>query len=207
MIYDISRTIAPTLAVWPGDTPFSLVQQTSLSAGDGVNLTAITLTAHAGTHMDAPWHTEPRPVHPADMPLEPFIGPARVIGVSRMHGGIIPDDLGPVDLSGTPRVLLRTWYSDLPDDCFQTDFPYPTVALIDYLAGQGVRLLGVDVPTVDPFESESLDGHHRLFALGMVNLENLCLRGVPDGVYELVALPLKLAGTCGSPVRAILRTV
>ncbi len=211
-LYDITRTIAPTLAVWPGDTPFSFEQKLTLEESGFVNLTTLTMTAHAGTHMDAPWHTESRAVHagamhPADMPLEPFIGPALVISVDPQRGGILPADLGDVDLDGVTRVLLHTWYSTVPEDSFEQDFPYPTVALIDWLADRGVVLLGVDVPTIDPFDSETLDGHHRLFARGMVNLENLALDGVPDGRYELVALPLKLAGVCGSPVRAVLRTL
>lgn len=203
-LYDITRTVAPTLAVWPGDTPFSFEQNLTLEES-GVNLTTLTMTAHVGTHTDAPWHTEPHTVHPADMPLEPFIGPALIISVDRQAGGITPDDLGDVDLGGVSRVLLHTWYSTVPEHQFRQDFPYPTPALIDWLADRGVVLLGVDLPTLDPFASETFDSHHRLFAQGMVNLENLALAGVPDGRYELVALPLKLAGVCGSPVRAILR--
>jgi arylformamidase len=212
MIYDISRTLSPTLAVWPGDTPFSVRQQMSLAAGDSANLTAISMTPHAGTHLDAPWHVLPDPVYPADLPLEPFFGPARVVTVARQRGGITPDDLvgltsGGLPLDGAHRLLLHTWYSDVPDDRFETDFPYPSAGLVDWLADRGVRLLGVDVPSVDGYEVAPLDAHHRLFARGMFNLENLMLRGVPDGDYELVALPLKMAGVCGSPVRAILRTL
>lgn len=203
--YDISRTLSATLAVWPGDTQFSFEQVMDQSQGDMVNLTTLTLTAHAGTHIDAPWHTEPQRIHPADMALEPFIGPAMVVSISRERGGITPTDVAGHDLQGVRRLLLHTVYSDVPDDCFKTDFPYPTVELIDWLADRGVILLGVDVPTVDPFNSKTLDGHHRLFARGMVNIENLLLRDVPDGRYELIALPLKLAGVCGSPVRAVLR--
>ncbi len=206
-IYDISRTIAPTLAVWPGDTPFSAVQNLRLAAGDPVNLTTLTMTAHIGSHADAPWHVQAGGGHPADMPLEPFIGPAHVVTITRQHGGIGPTDFAGHDLHGMRRLLIHTWYSDVPDDQFRPDFPYPTVELVDWLAGQGVILLGVDMPTVDAFEGEGLPAHHRLFERGMFNLETLCLRGVPDGRYELIALPLKIAGVCGSPVRAILRAL
>ncbi len=210
MVYDISRTLSPALAVWPGDTPFSICQQMDLAAGDPVNLTAVTMTAHAGSHLDAPWHVLPGPVYPADLPLEPFLGPARVVTVGRRSGGITPDDLVGLVSSGLPlegvrRLLLHTWYSDVPDDRFETDFPYPSADLVDWLADRGVLLLGVDVPSVDGYDVSPLAAHHRLFARGMFNLENLMLRGVPDGDYELVALPLKMAGVCGSPVRAILR--
>ncbi len=204
-IYDISRTLSPTLAVWPGDTPFSLRQNLSLAGGDGVNLTTLTLSAHAGTHLDAPWHVMAGGAHPADLPLEPFIGRAHVVTVERTAGGIVPADLAGHDWSGGQRLLIHTWYSDVPDDRFVPDFPYPTLELIEWLAARGLVLLGVDTPTVDSFDSEALEGHRRLFERGIYNLEMLALAGVPDGVYELIALPLKIAGGCGSPVRAILR--
>lgn len=206
-LYDITRTLSPQTAVWPGDTPFSFQQDLSLAAGDAANLTTLTLTAHAGTHLDAPWHVLPGGAHPADLPLAPFVGPAHVVFVERAVGGIVPDDFAGHDLSGLQRLLIRTFYSDLPDDRFVPDFPYATPELVDWLAGQGAVLLGVDTPTVDGFDSESLAAHHRLFEQGLYNLELLKLSGVPDGVYELIALPLKMAGVCGSPVRAILRSM
>ncbi len=206
-IYDITRTLSPETAVWPGDTPFSFRQNLSLAEGDSANLTTLTLTAHAGTHTDAPWHVLPGGAHPADLPLEPFIGPAHVVFVERAVGGIVPADFEGRDLSGMERLLIHTFYSDLPDDRFVPDFPYPTPELIEWLAGQGVLLLGVDTPTVDSFDSEALDCHRSLFERGIYNLELLQLSGVPDGVYELIALPLKMAGVCGCPVRAILRTL
>lgn len=206
-LFDITRTVSPALAVWPGDALVTFHQELSLAAGDAVNLTTLSLSAHAGTHMDAPWHTEGVPVHPADMPLEPFLGLARVVSVARRAGGITPADLDGHDLAGAQRVLLHTWYSDVPDERFDPAFPYPTPELIDWLADRGAILLGLDMPSVDAFGGEGLPGHHRLFARGLSVLENLVLRGVPDGEYELIALPLKLAGVCGGPVRAILRAL
>jgi arylformamidase len=105
------------------------------------------------------------------------------------------------------RLLIHTWVSDLPDTQWPEDFPYPSVEVIDWLAGWGVVLLGVDGPSMDTLDSKDLPGHHALLRHGMVNLESLMLRNVPDGVYELIALPLKIDGVCASPVRAILRTV
>jgi arylformamidase len=204
-IYDISRTIAPTLAVWPGDSPFSYQVVASKEQGASVNLTTLTLSAHTGSHADAPWHYENAGAHPAEMPLEKYIGPAHVATIARREGGIGPADFAAHDLNGMRRLLIHTWVSDLPDDEWPENFPYPTVELIDWLAEQGVVLLGVDMPSVDDFNSKTLEGHHRLLHHGIVNLETLNLRGVPDGVYELVALPLKIADVCGSPVRAILR--
>jgi arylformamidase len=205
-IYDITRKITPSLAVWPGDSPFSYQQVLDKRSGNSVNLTTLTLSAHTGTHADAPWHYLETGEHPADLPLAKYVGPARVVTISRRSGGIVPADLAPdLALSTTPRLLIHSWVSDLPDEQWPHDFPYPTVELIDWLAAQGVVLLGVDMPSVDRFDDDQLPCHQRLYQHGIVNLETLLLRDVPDDVYELVALPLKLAEVCASPVRAILK--
>jgi arylformamidase len=204
-LYDISRTIAPTLAVWPGDTPFGFEHALRIAEGAPVNLTTLTLSAHTGSHADAPYHVAEGGGHPADLPLEKYIGPAHVVTLTRRSGGIVPADLAGYVLDGMQRLLIHTWVSDLPDHQWPEDFPYPTVEFIDWLAAQGVVLLGLDGPSVDRFDSRDLPGHHRLRHYGMVQLETLCLAGVPDGQYELIALPLKIAGVCGSPVRAVLR--
>ena len=206
-LYDITRTITPTLAVWPGDTPFSLNHALRTEEGASVNLTTLTLSAHTGSHADAPYHITADGAHPADLSLERYIGRAHVVTIAREHGGIVPEDFAGRDLSGLERLLIHTWVSDLPDDRWPDDFPYPTVELADWLAAQGAVLLGLDCPSVDRFDSADLPVHHRLLAHGIANLETLRLAGVPDGVYELIALPLKLAGTCGSPVRAVLRAL
>jgi len=204
-IYDISRTISPKLVVWPGDSPFSAEQVMSKTNGESVNLFTLKLSAHTGTHADAPYHYAETGQHPADLPIEKYVGPAHVATITRKSGGIVPADFAGHDLTGMRRLLIHTWVSDLPDDQWPEDFPYPTVELIDWLAAHGVVLMGVDMPSVDAFDSQTLPGHHELLKHGIVNLETLLLRDVPDGVYELIALPLKIAGVCGSPVRAVLR--
>lgn len=206
-IYDITRTVSPEMAVWPGDSPFSFEQVMSVAEGAAANVTTITLSPHTGTHIDAPWHFTLDGPHPADLPLDAYTGPAHVVTVERQHGGITPADLAGAELDGVERLLIHTWASDLAADDWPRDFPYPTVELADWLAAQGGVLLGVDVPSVDAFESEDLAVHHRLYEHGIMNIERLALHGVPDGVYELTALPLKIAGICGSPVRAILREI
>lgn len=206
-IYDISQTINPALAVWPGDTQFSAEQQLDLSKGDSVNLMTLHLSAHTGTHIDAPFHYQPDTIHPADLPLSPYIGSAQVVTIERQSGGIVPADLAYYHLDKIERILIHTWVSDSAHDVFPQDFPYPTVELIDWLAAKGCVLLGVDMPSVDKVDSKDLPSHHRLYEHKILNIENLHLAGVPDGVYELVALPLKIERVCGSPVRAILREV
>ncbi len=206
-LYDISRTITPTLAVWPGDTPFSAQQVLDKRAGASVNLFTLTLSAHTGSHADAPFHYAQDGAHPVALPLAPYIGPAHVATIARRQGGIVPADFAGHELNGMERLLVHTWVSDLPDSAWPEDFPYPTVELIDWLAERGVALLGVDMPSVDRFDDDTLPCHHRLRQHGILNLETLRLKDVPDGVYELIALPLKIDGVCGSPVRAVLRTL
>lgn len=205
--YDITRTVAPQLRVWPGDTSFHIDHVLRLSDGASVNLTTLTLSAHTGTHADAYYHYEADDLHPAAMPLDAYMGMARVVTVTHRDGELTPDDFSAYDFAQTPRLLIHSHVSNLPDNEWPSEFPYLSVPLIEWLAGQGVRLIGLDSPSVDAFDSTKLPCHHALRRHGMVNLETLCLRNVPDGVYELIALPLKLDLACGSPVRAVLRTI
>ncbi|HLA42381.1 MAG TPA: cyclase family protein [Aggregatilineales bacterium] len=206
-IYDISRSISPQTAVWTGDEPFSYEMILQLQNDDSVNLTRIRLSPHTGTHADAPYHVSDSGIHPDKLPLEKYIGVAQVVSIERRHGGIVPDDIQHAITDPVKRLLIHSWISENPDHEFHEDFPYPTVELIDWLADQGAVLLGMDSPSVDAYTSKDLPGHHRLRERGMVWLETLCLKGVPDGKYELIALPLKIAEICGSPVRAILREI
>lgn len=205
-MYDITRTVSPDLKVWPGDTNFQASHALRLSEGASVNLTTLTLSAHTGTHADAYYHYEVDDLHPMAMPLDAYIGMARVVTVSRRNGELTPDDFAAYDFAQTPRLLIHSHVSDLPDDQWPSEFPYLSVPLIEWLAERGVRLVGLDSPSVDAFDSTNLPCHHALRRHSMVNLETLYLRDVPDGVYELIALPLKLDLVCGSPVRAVLRT-
>ena len=208
MLYDITRMVSARTAVFPGDTPYSAELKWRMSDGAPVNLATITTTPHVGTHADAYFHYSAHGKHPAEMPLGAYIGPARTISVSKRRGELTESDFPAGRLDGIKRLLIHTWVSEQPDDKWIDDIPYPSVRLIETLGKRGVVLLGVDVSSVDSIDSASLPGHHALERLGMVNLENLTLRGVPDGDYELIALPLKLDDpyTCASPVRAVLRT-
>lgn len=201
-IYDISRTISPETAVWPGDSPFQFDTVLSKKTGASVNLTTIHLSPHTGTHADAGFHFADDGLHPDELPLEKYMGQAQVVTIERKHGGIIPSDFE-VNIQA-PRLLIHTWVSDVPDHEWPENFPYPTLELVDWLANQGVVLLGLDSPSVDAFDSKDLVCHHRLRGHRMVHLEGLQLSSVLDGIYNLAALPLKIAGICGSPVRAVL---
>jgi arylformamidase len=205
MIYDITRLVSPSTAVWQGDATYSAAPVLQIADGASVNLTTLNLSPHTGTHADAYYHYEEGGAHPSGMPLEAYIGRARVVTVSKRDGALTPADFGYADFTGVGRVLVHSHVSDLPDDVFPSEFPYLSVELVKWLAGQGVGLIGLDSPSVDEFTSKVLPCHRALKQYGMVNLENVFLRGVPDGDYELIALPLKLDLACGSPVRAILR--
>lgn len=204
MLYDITRNVTTDLAVWPGDSPFNYQMLACLEDGASVNLTNIVFSAHTGTHADAFFHFEEDGEHPNKMPLAAYIGPARVVTVSRQDGPLTPADFSHVNLAGAERLLIHSHVSNLPDQEWPLAFPYLSVELVDWLAEQEIRLIGLDSPSVDAFDSTDLPCHHALYRHKIVNLESLLLRGVPDGDYWLSALPLKLDEVCGSPVRAVL---
>jgi arylformamidase len=205
MLYDISPTVRPEIPVWPGDTPFQARLAWSIAEGASVNVTSITTTPHLGAHADAPFHTEPRGEGIAEMPLERYLGPCRLVRVPAAPL-IEPRHVEGIDLASPSRLLFR---SDSVRD--RRSFPERFTALSPELAGllgeRGVLLVGLDTPSVDPFDSKELLAHHALAHGGVAILEGLLLDGVPEGVYELIALPLKLAGLDASPVRAVLRSL
>lgn len=207
MIYDITRTVAPDTHVWPGDTHYSVTPALKIADGASVNLMTMTTTCHIGTHADAYYHYEDAGDFAATMPLEKYLGNCRVVTVAKREGALLPEDFAHVDLTGGERLLIHSHVSDLPDTGWPDAIPYLSVELIEHLAQLGYTLIGLDSPSVDAFDSKELPCHHALWQHGMVNLEHLFLRDVPDGDYELIALPLKLDKACGSPVRAILRTL
>ena len=206
-LIDISRTLEPALAVWPGDTPFERRVQLAMRDGASVNLSTLTLSAHTGSHVDAPFHVQIDGETVERLPLEPYWGPAQVVTVRKAAGPLTAEDLQHVDLALAPRLLVRSPGSSAPHDLFPAEFVYPSPALVGVLARAGIVLYGADTPSMDDADSKELPGHHALLAAGIAILEGLDLRAAPDGVYELAALPLKIAGGDGSPVRAVLRTV
>lgn len=195
MQLDITRPIGNGIPVWPGDTPYRLE---SASWG-AIRVGAVTMSLHTGTHVDAPSHFAETDADVASLPLHPFVGPAQVIDV-RGHACIHPDHIG---TPSTERILLRTdsWMLGQP---FPTTIPVVHYETIEHLRKHGVLLLGVDVPSVDPIDSKTLDNHHGLHRSGIAILESLDLSAVPSGTYHLVALPLRLVGADASPVRAVL---
>ena len=204
MIYDITPTITPGLAVWPGDTPPTRHVLLDLARGDNLTLSALHATVHLGAHADAPSHYGAGAPSIEGRSLEPYLGPCQVIRVEAGRGTRIEPDRIKPDI-GAGRVLLAT--DTYPDPTsFNQDFAALSPALVDWLHERGVRLVGIDTPSVDLFDSTDLPAHGRFLGHDMAILEGLVLSDVPPGRYELIALPLKLAGFDASPVRAILRT-
>ena len=206
-IFDITRPINPTLAVWPGDTPFSAQTVLDMRQGDSVNLTTLTLSSHTGTHADAPYHflVDGPPID--QVPLAAYIGPVTVVTVEKAEGPLTPADFPNLDLSRIERLLVHSTASAKPLDEFPADIVYPSPELADWLGRRGVVLFGSDGPSMDDINSKPLPGHNALRRNGIAILEGLLLTGVPDGEYELIALPLNLQRIDGSPVRAILRVL
>ena len=202
---DISVPLAAGTPEWPGDTPFSCGWTWSIAAGASVNVSAITTSPHVGTHADAPLHVRDGWPAADALPLAPFAGPARVLTVPPAPRALEAADLAALPDGPVVRLLLRTGCG-IAAGAFPAGWPALTPNAVRALLARGLRLLGVDAPSVDLRESTTLDTHHALFAGGAYNLENLDLRGVADGEYQLLALPIRIAGADAAPVRAVLGT-
>jgi arylformamidase len=202
-LWDISPAIGPGAPVFPGDTPFALRWTWRIGPGCPVNVSELTLSPHTGSHTDAPLHYDDSGLAIADVPLETYVGPCRVIHAIDAGALVQPSHVAPA-LGGTPpRVLVRT-YRRVPAQ-WDSSFTAFAPATIDALHEHGVRLIGIDTPSLDPEQSKTLDSHQRVRAHGMAILEGIVLDDVAPGDYELIALPLKIAGCDASPVRAVLR--
>ena len=205
MLHDISISVAPSTPEWPGDTPFSCGWSWAMAEGASVNVSTITTSPHVGTHAYAPLHVRDGWPGADELPLDAFHGWATVVDVSDAHGTI---ELAELDRRGArpdaERLLLRTGRT-IASGSFPADWPVLGDACVRALLARGLRLLGVDAPSVDERESKSLPVHRALFAGGACILENLDLRVVAPGGYELIAFPVKLVGLDAAPVRAVLQ--
>ncbi|NMG03164.1 arylformamidase [Azoarcus taiwanensis] len=206
MLIDISPTIHPDLPVWPGDRPVGFERTWSIGPDCPVNVSAISMSTHTGSHVDAPFHFDAKGQGIDEVPLDTYIGACRVINVVGARGLIQPEQVEERLKDCPPRVLFRT-YANAPTDRWDSDFCAISPETVELLAASGVRLVGLDTPSLDPETSKTMDAHLAVCRHGMVILEGLVLDAVEEGDYELVALPLKLAGLDASPVRAILRSL
>lgn len=207
MIYDISPVIGPALQVWPGDTPPERQVLLDMKAGANLTLSTLRASVHVGAHADAPSHYSADAPSIEKRPLDLYLGPCQVVRVAARRGQALGPDAVEAALGGAlraERLLIAT--GTFPDpNVFNQDFAACSAALVERLAARGVRLLGIDTPSIDLFASKDLPSHQACLRHDMAILEGLLLDRVPAGIYELIALPLPLAGFDGSPVRAVLR--
>ena len=211
MIRDISRPLANGFPAWPGDPPFAAAPAASMSRGDACEVTRLTMSAHAGTHLDAPSHVIPGGGSLASIPLHLLVGPAlvvhapggRILGPPDLRDAIVAAGGDPEDPVAGSRLLIRTESAEtLP--LMPASFASLSSEAAAWIAARGVGLIGIDTPSVDAPGAPSLEAHRILAAGGVAILEWLDLRGVPPGVHQLIALPLRLEGVEASPVRAVL---
>jgi arylformamidase len=203
-LWDISPPIHAQSPVFPGDTAYSQHWVATIGPGCPVNVSAITLSPHVGAHADGPLHYDPDGAAIGTVDLQTFIGPCRVIHAIACGPLVRPQHLDHAMTGLPPRVLVRA-YDRMPQDRFDTALPAFAPETITMLADHGVVLIGIDSGSVDPADSKTLDSHQVLRRRGLRVLENLLLDNVPEGDYELIALPLKLTTADASPVRAVLR--
>jgi arylformamidase len=205
MIYDISPPIRVGMPVWPGDTPPTREVLLDVKNGDSITLSTLRTTAHLGAHADAPSHIAREGETIDACPLDDYLGSCQLIRVTVKSGSRVTqrDLRRPIEAE---RVLIATGTYPDPNH-FNTDFAALEPDLLAFLHDRGVRLVGIDTPSIDLFDSHDLPSHHACQTHGIAILEGLVLAHVPEGLYELIALPLRLVGFDASPVRAVLRTL
>jgi arylformamidase len=205
-LIDISLSLRAGLAEWPGDTPFTCGLTWAIAQGSSVNVSSLTMSPHVGTHADAPFHVGDALPTVEQLALDAFVGPAHVIDVRHVDQLITLAHVEQASgTDGLERLLLRTGRT-IATGPFPDRWPVLTEDCARALLSRGLRLLGVDAPSVDERESKTLPVHRALFEGGAAILENLDLERAPPGRYELLAFPMKLAGGDAAPVRAVLRT-
>ncbi|GAB1802277.1 arylformamidase [Priestia megaterium] len=200
---DISQPLDDKIARWPGDTPFSYEVNWSKEETGSVNVGKITMSIHTGTHIDAPFHFDSDGKKVIDLDLDLYIGRTKVVHIPA-NKSIGINELSDVNLKSVTRLLIRTdaWQDR---SVFPETIPYIEPSLASYLAKFGIRLLGIDLPSVDPLDSKELAAHHELAYHKIHILEGVLLDKIPSGDYELIAAPLPLVEADGSPVRALLK--
>ncbi|MBP1948165.1 arylformamidase [Virgibacillus litoralis] len=202
---DISQPLTNEMAHFPGDTPLDYSLTYSIEQTGSVNVGQMTGSLHTGTHIDAPFHYDSKGITIDDLDINLAIGKAKVIDVSDVEK-ITAETLQGFDFNGISRVLLHTSLPNNPNR-FPDKMPDLDPGAAPLLKEKGVKLIGVDMPSVDAPDSKDLATHHALYNNGIFILENLMLDHVVPGDYELIAIPLAITGADASPVRAVLRSL
>jgi arylformamidase len=207
MIYDISVPLRAGSVVYPGNPPINITPQQAISAGAGANVSRIDFGSHSGTHVDAPKHFFDDGAGVDSLPLNVLTGRARLIAMGDDVKSVGEAELRKHDLAGVERLLIRTrnsaWLASGSSE-FHPDYTFVAPDGAAYLAGLGVKLVGVDYLSVEQFHSGHHKTHRTLLQREIVIVEGLLLSAPPPGDYDLYCLPLKLVGLDGAPARAIL---
>src|SRR5699024_7697001 len=200
---DISQTLSNNIAHWPGDEPFNFTVPFTKEQTGSVNIGRITTSPHTGTHVDAPFHFDNEGKTIEEIHIDTYIGAAKVIDVTDAEK-VTAQLLEGYELSGVTRILLKT-RKEIDEEQFPEDYMIVDEDVGPYLRSLGVQLLGTESPSVDHVFSKELSAHHALGENEIHILENIILTHVEPGMYDLIALPLKIKGADGSPVRAVIR--
>jgi arylformamidase len=204
-LIDVSVPLDAQLPTYPHNTPFSLEPLKRIARGDSSNVSTLHMSAHTGTHVDAPRHFFDAGAGTESLALELLMGRARVIEIDS-RAGIAAEDLAPIDLSDDIRVLIKTHNSRLwgsPE--FHEDYVGVTDSGAKHLVEHGIKVVGVDYLSVEKFHTPGAPAHHVLLGAGTIVIEGLNLRDVEPGVYEMFCLPLRIVGSDGAPARVVLR--
>lgn len=206
--YDVSLMVSEQLPTWPDDPAIKMNLSHSLEKGDACNVTALQFSTHSGTHIDAPFHFLSTGASIEQLPLDVLIGPCRVIEFSHVSQSIDRENLQKLNLEGVRRILFKTINSEQwqkEPQVFDPNYVYLTTEGATYLNQIGMQLIGIDALSIEKFNHPGHPTHHVLLKNRVIILEGLNLSGVPEGDYELIALPLKLKGADGAPARVVLR--
>lgn len=204
-LIDVTVPLDASVPTYPGNTPYSLEAVKRIARGDSSNVSSLHMSAHAGTHVDAPRHFFDGAPGAEALPLEMLVGRARVIEITSRKG-IGADELAGANLSEDVRVLIKTANSRLwgsPE--FHADYAGVTESGAKFLLEHGIKVVGVDYLSVEEFRKPGAPAHHVLLGAGIIVIEGLNLRDVDPGVYEMFCLPLALVGSDGAPARVVLR--
>lgn len=205
-IIDISQRLYAGMPVWPGDSAFTLEPTMVIDDDCPVNVSRLTLSPHTGTHIDSNYHYDPNGRSAAEMPLDVYIGEALVVNAVGCGDLVKPYHIADQLPDQITRVLIKTT-DDYDEKTWPTGFTALDPETVTMLAAKGVTLIGIDTPSMDPQDSKDMPSHQAINHYDIAILESLVLHTVAVGMYELIALPLKISGCDGSPVRAILRTL
>ncbi|MGD6872397.1 arylformamidase [Sutcliffiella horikoshii] len=202
-MYDISRPLSEDTPTWPGDTPFHYQVNWSKQHTGSVNVGSIKMSVHTATHVDAPYHFDDKGKRLDELDLSVFKGPAVVVDVRGHHKIERKHVEKVIGQHHAKRILFRTDAWEKEGE-FPEQIPTLSLGVVELLRDMEVPLIGVDLPSVDVLDSKELNIHHSLHQANICILEGIDLRDIQEGEYELIALPLKIKGADGCPVRAVL---